>query len=76
MAKQIGRRYCMQLSVDAARWPDSMLAGALRRDGKSLTGPDVRAALREMKARGLEVVPCGQHTCDTKGECQGEPSKA
>ena len=71
---QTGRSLCMQLSVDAARWPDRLLEGLLRtKDGRDLSAQEVRQELSKLKDDGLEVVPCGHHECDEKGHCQGEP---
>lgn len=66
----------MMLSVDAARWSDEMLDGYLAEvleDGstRSLSGPEVRAHLLDLKARGFKVVP-NCDNCDPKtGECLG-----
>ena len=67
-----GRTRCMQLSVDAARWPDKMLKGFLSLDGKALSGKQVRDELLKMREAGLEVVPCNKHQCNDKGICTGE----
>lgn len=68
----LGRTYCMQLSVDAARWPDEMLKGYLTCDGKDLSGKEVRQELLALKSKGYEVFPCNSHKCDEKGRCTGE----
>lgn len=70
-----GKTMCLQLSVDAVRWPDEMLEGGILRDGKPLDATQAREALRSLKAQGFEVVPCGHHVCDEKGRCQGEPTR-
>lgn len=65
----------VQLSVDAARWPDDMLEG-LGTDtatGRPLTAAEVRAELHRLKTAGYEVVPCGRCECDEKGRCTGRP---
>lgn len=68
----MGTRH-VQLHVDAMRWSDEALAGILESDGRPLTGPEVREHLRELKASGLEVVPCPRCICDPEGHCTGRP---
>ena len=66
------RTRCLQLSVDAARWPDSMLT-RLEVNGKEGHPQEAREQLLTMKKEGFEVVPCGIHKCDAKGKCSGKP---
>lgn len=68
----MGMRH-LQLSVDAARWPDEMLDGYMEEDGRPLSGAEVRAYLQELKAAGYVVVPCGRCVCDETGRCTGVP---
>lgn len=63
---------CLQLSVDAARWPDDMLQHLIYADGEELKPADARAELIAMKTRGMQVVPCGTHRCEADGTCTGE----
>lgn len=63
----------IQLSVDAIRWGAAGLEGRLEEDGRPMSGEVALAYLRELKAAGYEVVPCGCE-CDEKGRCPGLPS--
>ena len=74
MVWQPGRTYCIQFSVEVARWPDKMLTGMFVRDGRGTTAQETRTQLSAMKARGYTSVPCGHHECNEHGECQGEPT--
>lgn len=65
------RTRCMQLSVDAARWPDEMLMH-LTVDGQEGRPAEARAGLLELKGQGYEVVPCDHHECDERGRCTGK----
>lgn len=76
MTLTTGRTYCMQLSVDAARWPDDMLKGYLKEGERVLSGKEVRDWLLKLKADGLVVVPCGKHLCEKDGRCKGSALKA
>jgi hypothetical protein len=64
---------CMQVSVDAARWPDEMLSRfTWLGSGGEMTPGQVRDYLLGLKANGYKVLPCGKHICDEKGECTGK----
>ena len=67
---------CMQVSVDAARWPDDMLKHFTSDAGFPATPRQVRFELRRLKGEGYSVLPCGKHRCNDKGECTGEKETA
>ena len=64
-----GRRYCLQVSVDAARWPDEMLS-RFTRDGEPVPPAEVRQELDRLRDAGFEVLPCS-HDTDEIGQCLG-----
>lgn len=66
------RTRCLQVHVDAARWPDDMLQH-FTKDGGAATPDQVRTYLRGLKDEGYECLPCSSHKCDDKGNCTGEP---
>jgi len=71
MEMQIGTSYCVQLSVDAARWGATALDGILSQDGKPVAGKDALETLKALKQAGYEVVPC-EHAADgPPGTCPG-----
>jgi len=63
----------MQLSVEAARWPDPMLAHVfLKPNGTHATPAEARAELRRLKGEGFAVVPCGCPGSEAApGNCPG-----
>lgn len=73
MGRNMGRRFCTQLSVDATGWPSDMLGHALL-DGKGnyLTAAEARCELNRLRACGYEVVPCGcPGSSKAPGRCPG-----
>jgi len=69
-----GRTYCLQVSVDAARWPDEMLSSFTRGD-EPISPAEVRDELHRLKAAGCVVLPC-EHECNELGECLGVDGNA
>jgi hypothetical protein len=66
---------CMQVSVDAGRWPDEYLR-SFEIDGHPAEPEAMRAALRRLKDDGFDVVPCSRHICLPDGTCTGNPLTA
>lgn len=50
--------------------PDDELAGLIHKGGAALSAPSAREELRDLQARGFEVVPACEHY-DDRGHCQG-----